>query len=332
MIGKTTHYLNFITQNEKEASMIYKKLLISVGILAITLLFTLSTLQAEEKNDDSYDALVVAKVGDKEVKYGDLNKWIKMMPPSYQSMFNDPEQMKKLLDRQINNILFSDEAIRLKLDQKPDVKDKIEEFTKGILMQALVEEKVNKNIAVSDKEIEEYYTSHQDEFKIPEKIKVSYILVKVDPKAQKEVNDEKKAKAEEILAKARAGEDFSALAKQYSEDTKTKNKGGVLPFFAKGSKDSEFEKAAFNLKKNEISDPILTKKGYNIIKLTDKKEGRTKSLKEASNKIENKLKQKNRNEAIENLLNDLKAKSKVVIYEDALTKVTEKSKGKSEKK
>ncbi|MBW2221374.1 MAG: peptidylprolyl isomerase [Deltaproteobacteria bacterium] len=305
--------------------MVYRKLLISVGIMAITLVFTLSTLQAEEKDDDSYDDLVVAKVGDKEVKYGDLHKWIKMMPPSYQSMFNNPEQMQKLLDRQINNILFSDEAIRLKLDQKPDVKDKIDEFTKGILMQALVEEKVNKNITVSDKEVEEYYTSHQDEFKIPEKIKVSYILIKVDPKAQKEVKDEKKAKAEEILAKAKAGEDFSALAKQYSEDTKTKKKGGVLSFFAKGSKDSEFEKAAFSLKKNEISDPILTKKGYNIIKLIDKKEGRTKSLKEASNKIRNKLKQKGRNEAIENLLNDLKAKSKVVIYEDALTKVTEKS-------
>lgn len=312
--------------------MVYKKLLLCLGTLAMILVFALIPIQAEEKANDSYDDVVVAKVGDKEVKYGDLNKWIKMMPPSYQSMFNDPEQMKKLLDRQINNILFSDEAIRLKLDQKPDVKDKIEEFTKGILMQALVEEKVNSSIAASDKEVEEYYSSHPDEFSIPEKIKVSYILIKVDPEEQKEVKDEKKAKAEEIVAKARGGEDFSALAKQYSEDTNTKNKGGTLPFFAKGSKDPEFEKAAFSLKKDEISDPILTNMGYNIIKLTDKKEGGTKSLKEASNKIRNKLNQKNRNDAIENLLNDLKAKSKVVIYEDALTKVTEKSKVTSDKK
>jgi len=312
--------------------MYYKKLLISIGILAITLVFTLTPLQSEEKNDDSYDALVVAKVGDKEIKYGDLHKWIKMMPPSYQSMFNNTEQMQKLLDRQINNILFSDEAIRLKLDQKPDVKDKIEEFTKGILMQALIEKTVNKNITASDKEIEEYYTSYQDEFIIPEKIKVSYVLIKVDPEAQAKVKEEKKAKAEEILAKARAGEDFSALAKQYSEDTKTKRKGGALSFFAKGSKDSEFEKAAFSLKKDEISDPILTKKGYNIIKLLDKKEGRTKSLKEATNRIKNKLKQKKRNETIENLLNELKAKHKIVIYEDALAKITGEAKDKSDKK
>lgn len=311
--------------------MVYKKCL-CLGALAMILVFALIPVQAEEKNNDSYDDVVVAKVGDKEVKYGDLNKWIKMMPPSYQSMFNDPEQMKKLLDRQINNILFSEEAIRLKLDQKPDVKDKIEEFTKGILMQALVEEKVNSTTSVSDKEVEEYYSTHQDEFTTPEKIKVSYILIKVDPDEQKKVKEEKKAKAEEIVAKARAGEDFSELAKQYSEDTKTKNKGGVLPFFAKGSKDPEFEKAAFSLQKDEISDPILTEKGYNIIKLTDKKEGGTKSLKEASNKIRNKLNQKNRNETIENLLNDLKAKSKVVIYEDALTKVTQKSKENSDKK
>ena len=312
--------------------MYRKKFFTSIGIMAIALVFSLAIAQSEETKGDSYDAEVVAKVGDKEVKYGDLNKWIKMMPPSYQSMFSDVEQMKKLLDRQINNILFSEEARRLKLDQKPDVKDKLEEFTKGILMQALIEEKVNKNTSVSDKEIEEYYTSNQDEFKMPGKIKVGYILIKVDPNAQEKVKEEKKNKAKEILAKAKAGEDFSALAKQYSEDKKTKNKGGVTPFFAKGSRGSEFEKTAFNLKKNEISDLTLTNKGYYIIKLLDRKEAETKSLKEATSRIRNKLKQKKRNESIENLLKDLKAQTNVVIYEDTLAKIIEKSEGKPDKK
>lgn len=311
--------------------MYRKKLGMSVASLALTFLL-FASVQAEEKKADSNDAQVIAKVGDNEIRFGDLNKMIKMMPPSYQSMFSNIDQLKKLLDVQINSILFSQEARRLKLDQKPIVKQNIDEIINRILMQALIEEKVNKDIAVADKEIKEYYKKNEDEFKIPEKVKVSHILIKVGPKAQAKAKEEKKAKAEEILAKVKAGEDFSGLAKQYSEDKKTKKKGGVVGFFAKGSKDPEFEKVAFSLKKNKISDLVLTKKGYHIIKLLDKKEGRKKTLKEATNSIKNKLKQQKRKEGYENLLSDLKEKNKVVIYEDVLIKITEASKGKSEKK
>ncbi|MBW1823759.1 MAG: peptidyl-prolyl cis-trans isomerase [Deltaproteobacteria bacterium] len=135
-----------------------------------------------------------------------------------------------------------------------------------------------------------------------------------------------------MLAKAKAGEDFSELAKQYSEDKKTSKRGGVMAFFAKGSKDPEFEEAAFNLKKDKISDLVLTKKGYHIIKLLDKKEGKKKTLKEATTNIRNKVKQKKRKEGYEKMMADLKEKNKVVIYEDALAKITEKPKGQSDKK
>jgi len=195
-------------------------------------------------------------------------------------------------------------------------------------MQALIEAQVNNTIAVSEKEIEEYFKTHQDGFKIPEKVKVSHILIKVDSSASAKEKEEAKAKAEEILAKAKKGEDFSALAQQFSEDTKTKKKGGVVGLFARGSKDPEFEKAAFNLKENEISEVVLSKDGYHIIILLDRKEEKTKSLKEASSRIENKLKQKKRNEIIEKLVKDLKSKTKVVVHEDVLKKIVEGSKEK----
>lgn len=313
--------------------MHHKKLWMSIVTLTIPFfLLSLACAQDEEKKADDHDSQVVAKVGDKEIRFADLNKMIKMMPPSYKSMFSNIEQMKKLLDVQVNSILFSQEAKRLKLDQEPTVKESIEEINNRILMKALVDEKVNKNITVTDKEIEEYYKNNQDEFKIPEKVKVSHILIKVDPEATEKVKEEKKAKAEEILAKAKAGEDFSALAKQYSEDKKTGKRGGVVGFFAKGSKDLEFEKAAFSLKKNEVSNLVLTKKGHHIIKLLDKKESKKKNLEEATSSIRNKLKQKKSREGYEKLLNDLKTKNKVVIYEDVLTKIVEESKEKSDKK
>ena len=77
---------------------------------------------------------------------------------------------------------------------------------------------------------------------------------------------------------------------------------------------------------------VLTKKGYHIIKLLDKKEERKKTLEEAKASIKNKVKQQKRTESYENLLNDLKEKNKVVIYEDALKKITGGSKEKIDKK
>jgi len=312
--------------------MYYRKLCMSVVTLAITFLLSLVSAQAEEKKADSLDSLVVAKVGDQEIRFADLNKMIKMMPPTYKSMFSNIEQLRKLLDLQINSILFSQEAKRLKLDQEPTVKGSIEEISNRILTKALIDEKVNKNITITDREVEEYYKNNQGEFKIPEKVKVSHILIKVDSEATAKVKEEQKIKAEEILAKTKAGEDFSALAKQYSEDKKTSKGGGVVGFFARESKDPEFENAAFSLEKNEISNLVLTKKGYHIIKLLDKKEARKKSLEEAKTSIRNKLKQRKTKEAYEKLLDDLKDKNKVVIYEDVLTKIAEESKANSDKK
>ena len=130
-----------------------------------------------------------------------------------------------------------------------------------------------------------------------------------------------------MLVKVKAGEDFASLAKQYSEDTKTKNKGGLVGFFAKGSKDPAFEEAAFKLKKDEVSPLVRTKQGFEIIQFLDKKEAATKTLNEATSRIENKLKQQKRTEAVETLLEDLKAKTTIVVNDDVLTKIVEEQKG-----
>ena len=232
---------------------------------------------------------------------------------------------KKILDPFFQFFLFAQEARRLKVDEKPDVRYKLEEFTKGILTQALIEETVNKNITVTDKEIEEYYNNNINEFQIPEKVKVSLILIAVDSNAGEDAKAEKKKQAEQVLYKAKAGENFAELAQQFSDDAATKKRGGVMGFFPRGSKSAEIEEVAFNLEKDEVSDLVLTEKGYNIIKMLDKKEGTTKSLEDSRKTINSKLTQKKKNEAVQQLLKDLKAKTKVVIHEETLKEIVEQS-------
>jgi peptidyl-prolyl cis-trans isomerase C len=295
-------------------------------VMGVAVLCFAGTVWGEESKAGPNDATVIAKVGDTKIVYGDLNKLIKMMPPSYQAMFSSTEQVNNLLQRQIDNTLFAQEARRLKVDKDPDVQYKIEEFTKGILTQALLEQTVNKNIAVTDQEIKQYYDANKSEFQVPERVKASHILIAVPADASESVKKEKKAKAEEVLAKIKKGGDFSELAKQYSDDAATKNRGGVIGFFSKGSKEPAFEEAVAKLKKDEVSSPVLTSKGYDIIKVLETKAAETKSLEDSRSRISSKLEQKKRNEAIEALLKDIKGRTDVVIYEDALKKIVEASK------
>lgn len=104
---------------------------------------------------------------------------------------------------------------------------------------------------VTDKDVKD---NHKPE------MKVSHILVK----------DEKTAK--EVKEKINNGEDFTALAKQYSEDTGSKEQGGEIAGFAPGQTVKEFEEAAYKLDAGQVSEPIKTSFGYHIIKVTDKKE------------------------------------------------------------
>ncbi|MET7016412.1 peptidylprolyl isomerase PrsA [Bacillus mycoides] len=104
---------------------------------------------------------------------------------------------------------------------------------------------------VTDKDVKD---NHKPE------MKVSHILVK----------DEKTAK--EVKEKINNGEDFAALAKQYSEDTGSKEQGGEIAGFAPGQTVKEFEEAAYKLDAGQVSEPIKTSYGYHIIKVTDKKE------------------------------------------------------------
>lgn len=303
-----------------------------IAVIGLALICLTPAAQGQDGKAGPHDATVIAKVGNAKIVYGDLNKLIQMMPPSYQAMLGSVEQLNNLLQRQIDNTLFAQEARRLKVDKNPDVQYKIEEFTKGLLTQALLEQAVNKNIAVTDQEIKQYYDANKSEFQVPERVKASHILIAVPADASDSVKKEKKARAEEILAKIKKGEDFSELAKQYSDDAATKNRGGVIGFFSKGSKEAAFEEAAAKLKKDEVSSPVLTGKGYDIIKVLETKAAETKSLEDSRSRISSKLEQKKRNEAIETLLKDIKGRTDVVIYEDALKKIVDASKPPAEPK
>lgn len=120
-----------------------------------------------------------------------------------------------------------------------------------------------KDIKVTEQDAQDYYDQHQDLFQRAERRHVAHILIPFG-------KDEKAAeqKAEAVLAKAKAGDDFAALAKADSSDTFSAKKGGELDWFEKGVMDPAFEKAAFALDKaGDLSTVVKSPFGFHIIKL-----------------------------------------------------------------
>jgi peptidyl-prolyl cis-trans isomerase D len=144
--------------------------------------------------------------------------------------------------------------------------------------------------AVPDADAEAYYKEHRAEFERPKRLKTSHILVRVPPTGGSEAENKSKAKVEEAIRRAKAGEDFGKLAKELSEDTATAPQGGDLGFVGKGEMVPQFEEAVFALKKGEISpQPVRTPFGYHAIMVSEVQDGGVQPFRDAAAKIKEKL-------------------------------------------
>jgi peptidyl-prolyl cis-trans isomerase D len=143
-------------------------------------------------------------------------------------------------------------------------------------------------VDISDDEIQEYYDDHPNEFQNPKTVEARHILIEVDQDADTDKVAEAKKRIEDILQKARAGQDFAELAKQYSEGP-SKDKGGYLGTFKREAMVKPFADKAFSMKSGEISDPVQTRFGWHLIKVEKVNEAATTPLTGARDDIRKKL-------------------------------------------
>jgi peptidyl-prolyl cis-trans isomerase D len=146
---------------------------------------------------------------------------------------------------------------------------------------------------VADAAIEAYYFRNRSLYENPERVHASHILFMTQGKPEAEV-PAIKAKAEEVLKRAKEGADFAALAKQYSEDPGSAANGGDLNWVTRGQMVPEFEQAAFAQQPGTISDLIKTEFGFHIIKVLEKEPERLKPLAEVRDDIRNAVIQEER--------------------------------------
>ena len=210
-----------------------------------------------------------------------------------------------------------------------------EELRRKMLEEATADAVVARELKAeaTDAEAKKYYEDFPARFEQPEMVRVSHILVStVDPEAKAPLADDKKAAkrklAEDLLKRARAGEDFAKLAKEFSEDSASRENGGEYKF-PRGQMVPEFETVAFALTTNQISDIVTTQFGYHIIKLSEKFPARKLTLDETLEgvKVLDQVKDQLKRQQLEKLLPDyiqkLQKDAKVEILDEKLKEAGE---------
>jgi peptidyl-prolyl cis-trans isomerase D len=143
---------------------------------------------------------------------------------------------------------------------------------------------LQKNTRIPDAELENYYNSHITVYQVPDRVHVEHILFMTVGKTSAEIAEIKK-QAEKVLEMVKKGGDFPKLAKQYSEDPGSKDKGGDLGWILKGQTVPEFQQVAFSLPVGQVSGLVQTQYGFHIIKVLGKETAHTKSFDEVKPQI-----------------------------------------------
>lgn len=239
---------------------------------------------------------VVAVVGEEEITMGDLDAALAKLPYNQKKLYeSSPERKAAYLDALINRRVLSSEAVEMGIDKREDILQKIENYKRQLVGQALSQE-ILSGIDVSDDELREYYEKNAGEF---ERVKVTSLIVRkgTDRAASSE-------KAQSLAGRAKAGEPWENLAAE-ADDSRSEN-------ISRGFFPREIEDEIFAAKEGGVSGPLEVGNEFYIIKLDKGPEPAP--FGEVSRKIEAAVV----NEKVLEYVEGLRDKRGVVVYKERL--------------
>jgi peptidyl-prolyl cis-trans isomerase C len=228
---------------------------------------------------------VLARVGNAVVTEADYEARMADLPPQFKSQYSTPQQKRDFVDRLLEEKVWSEAALAAKVDARPDVEKQLMGQRRDLLIRTYLGEVMQKAPPPSDSMVAAYYSAHQAEYMSEEQIKVRHI----------QVADEKTAK--DVLSQLKKGGDFTALAKKYSTDAATKDKGGELGavgktgFFGSLGRQQALADSAWKAPLNVPQGPVKTGLGWHVYEVTDKVPPKPRALEEIKGVIVRQLTQ-----------------------------------------
>ncbi len=220
------------------------------------------------------------------------------------------EELKMQLEnvKKENNLGSDEELIRAIQQQGMTFEGFKKQLRERILREGIIYQQVMGSIVIDDAEIVNYHKLHPEEFTEVPEYKLRGIYISAELKSEEEVE----AKKREISEKLASGEEFAALAGEYTEDS-TKEKQGDMGRYKKGQLEKSLEQAVEKLKEGEVAPWLKVINGWYLLRLDEKKESRLKTFEESRDEIQRKLFNEKRENKTEEFLRDLREKSYIKI-------------------
>ncbi|MBW1937559.1 MAG: peptidylprolyl isomerase [Deltaproteobacteria bacterium] len=240
--------------------------LIFVGLCCVPTVYGQESQKAEA---------VISQAGDWKLTFADLERIVSYYPEEQRALIlQDPKKLMTLARSLTQAKVLSDKAYADGLNDRPDIREQLKINEQHKLSLAYVQEKTLKGLNVSEEDVRLYYQGHKDDYKVPAQVKVRHILLRLRKNADKEVVQQTRQRAEDILKKVKAGEDFAVSAAAFSEDPGSRDRGGDLGWVVRSKLDPAFAKAAFAAKKGQVVGPVRSAYGFHLLKVEDRRPAR----------------------------------------------------------
>ena len=250
--------------------------------------------------------VVIARVGDEEITADDV---VEIMGGG--GYADNLDGLKEALDHLVDFRLLLEAAREEGLDTTAEFRKDFKVMKENFVVRKLYEEVVVKSAGATDQELRDYF----DKQKLgDEQVEARHILVMYKEGDGEEKRKEALAKAEKVLAEAKAGADFAELARKHSEGPDASN-GGYLGFFPRGKMVKPFEDAIFALKPGEVSGVVETRFGFHIVKVENK---RTRTFEEMRDEIRAYVEQPKRQKMSRDFMKDLETGAAIAYHDDAI--------------
>lgn len=237
---------------------------------------------------------VLAKVNGREITEQDFNAFYQTLGPQVQGQFQGEEGRERLIEELIYQELFYAEAKETNLETSEAFKAELDRVKDNLLKQFNIKNLIE-SVEVTKEEAESFYTENPQYFQMEEQVKASHILVETEEEAVA------------LKAKIDSGSSFEEVARENSK-CPSNERGGDLGFFQKGQMVPEFEKVAFEIDMNVVSEPVQTQFGYHLIQKTDHKASEVQPYEVVKDQIMHQLLIQKQNSVYLEKVNALKAK------------------------
>lgn len=251
---------------------------------------------------------VVLKVNEWSYSAGEMEKELGQQlrqAPQMQPFFATKEGQKQFLDRVVRRELLLQEAEKRKLGDQPEVAEQVANLRRELMIRALVQDEIGNKIKVEEKDVDEYFRAHPEEFS-GDTVHLRHILVQTEDEAK------------DIQARLAKNESFEELAKKYSRDSATAPKGGDLGDLSREQMLPDFARVAFSLKPGEVSGPVKTPFGFHLIKLVDRKKGQALTFDQVKGQLQRRLLDERQSQRFQAWIKDLEGGAKVTKDESLL--------------